>query len=184
MQQSEATKEAVEPNNTNNSYQRRKRESSMIQSQPINDGTTFGKAISKKIEQPWDEEAPLTSSEPPIEKDAISTYSEHINRANHARMKQTSEQTFGADLWTIRRRQSQLTYSFEDTCDIGTRCWNSTPEIAGRSKDSSGPELVASLGDEGDATTSKVVKAEPHSFSQPRRRRRHFRRNHLRRNRS
>ncbi|GJR74522.1 hypothetical protein Tco_0086887 [Tanacetum coccineum] len=27
----------------------------------------------------------------------------------------------------------------------GTRCWNSTPEIAGRSKDGSGPESVASV---------------------------------------
>ncbi|GJW54599.1 retrovirus-related pol polyprotein from transposon TNT 1-94 [Tanacetum coccineum] len=58
------------------------------------------------------------------------------------------EQTSGADLRTIRRRQSQLTYSFKDTCDIGTQCRNSTSEIAGRSKDGSGPESVASLGDE------------------------------------
>ncbi|GKB06482.1 hypothetical protein Tco_0834715, partial [Tanacetum coccineum] len=99
------------------------------------------------------------------------------------------EQTSGADLQTIQRRQSQLTYSFEDTCDIGTRCRNSTPKIAGRSKDGSGLESVASvlirlLGDEGAATTSKVVKAEPHSCSQLRSQRRHFRRNHLQRNRS
>ncbi|GJT86225.1 hypothetical protein Tco_1067942 [Tanacetum coccineum] len=33
------------------------------------------------------------------------------------------------------------------------------------------------LGDEGAATTSKVVEAEPHSCSQLRSRRRHFRRN-------
>ncbi|GKF26678.1 hypothetical protein Tco_0082572, partial [Tanacetum coccineum] len=48
------------------------------------------------------------------------------------------------------------------------QCRNSTPEIAGRSKDGSGPESVASvlLGDEGAATTSKIVKAEPHSCSQ------------------
>ncbi|GJS33956.1 retrovirus-related pol polyprotein from transposon TNT 1-94 [Tanacetum coccineum] len=64
---------------------------------------------------------------------------------------------------------------------LGTRCWNSTPEIAGRSKDGSGPESVASvlLGDEGSRTTSKVVKDEPHSCSRLRSRRRHFRRSHL-----
>ncbi|GJZ76136.1 hypothetical protein Tco_0640601 [Tanacetum coccineum] len=84
------------------------------------------------------------------------------------------EQTSRADIQsrlleqTIRRRQSQLTYSFEDTWDIGTRCQNGTPEIAGRSKDGLGSEAVASalIGDEGAATSSKVVKAEPHSFSQ------------------
>ncbi|GKA71258.1 hypothetical protein Tco_0777397 [Tanacetum coccineum] len=54
-----------------------------------------------------------------------------------------------------------------------TRCRNGTSEIAGRSKDGLGPELVASmlLGDEGAATTSKVVKVEPHSYSQLRIRR-------------
>ncbi|GJR37660.1 hypothetical protein Tco_1213344, partial [Tanacetum coccineum] len=57
-----------------------------------------------------------------------------------------------------------------------TRYRNSTSEIAGRSKDDSGPESVASvlLGDEGAATTSKVVEVEPHSCSQLRSRRRHF----------
>ncbi|GKC79846.1 hypothetical protein Tco_1130620, partial [Tanacetum coccineum] len=47
------------------------------------------------------------------------------------------EQTSGADLYSrplehiIRRRQSQLTYLFEGTCDTSTRCWNGTPEISG-----------------------------------------------------
>nr|GEV14030.1 hypothetical protein [Tanacetum cinerariifolium] len=46
------------------------------------------------------------------------------------------------------------------------------------------PMYYTILGDEGAATTSKVVEAEPHSCSQLRSRIRHFRMNHLRRNRS
>ncbi|GKC62434.1 hypothetical protein Tco_1095032, partial [Tanacetum coccineum] len=41
----------------------------------------------------------------------------------------------------------------------------------------SGPDHPKELGDEGAATTSKVIEAEPHSYSQLRSRRRHLRRN-------
>ncbi|GJR29623.1 hypothetical protein Tco_1105855 [Tanacetum coccineum] len=37
--------------------------------------------LSKEIEQPWDEEAPPTSSEPLKEKDAVSTYSENFHNS-------------------------------------------------------------------------------------------------------
>nr|GEY61797.1 hypothetical protein [Tanacetum cinerariifolium] len=68
-----------------------------------------------------------------------------IDRVDHARLEQTSGVAPRADprcihpIQTIRMRQSQLTYFFEETCDTSTRCRNSTPEIAEQSKDGLAP---------------------------------------------
>ncbi|GJU92441.1 hypothetical protein Tco_1304864 [Tanacetum coccineum] len=99
-----------------------------------------------------DEEAPVTSSEPPKEKDVVSTYSEHTKQSTLG-WSRHPEQNSGADL--LSRPPEQ------------TSGPDHPKEIAGRSKDGSGSESVASvlLGDKGAATTSKVVEAEPHSFS-------------------
>ncbi|GJX18305.1 hypothetical protein Tco_0219137 [Tanacetum coccineum] len=81
------------------------------------------------------------------------------------------QQTFKSSMTWLRPHHTRLGGHDEVEADIRSRPLEQTSEADRRSRPSEGGR------DEGAATTSKVVEAEPHSCSQLRSQRRHFRRN-------